>query len=175
MSKKVFTTQKLVILSVLVALQIVLARFCSFNAWNTRIGLGFIPIFIAGIFFGAVPAALVAAVADFLGAILFPTGTYFPGFTLTAACMGACFGIFLHKKQTIPRILCAIGINQLIFSLLLNTFWISVLYGSSFRGLLSTRFLQVLVIAPIQFITITVLSGVLQRSHLKAAILGNAS
>lgn len=161
------TTRTLVLLSVLAALQIILARFCSFNAWNVRIGLGFIPVALAGIFFGPLPAALVAAVSDFLGAILFPTGTYFPGFTLTAACTGLSFGFLLHNKLQLPRILLAVGLNQLLMSLCMNTLWISVLYGSSFTGLLSTRALQVIVIAPIQIMILTALSGVLKRADLQ--------
>ncbi len=161
------TTRTLVLLSVLAALQIILARFCSFNAWNVRIGLGFIPVALAGIFFGPLPAALVAAVSDFLGAILFPTGTYFPGFTLTAACTGISFGCLLHNKLQLPRILLAVGLNQLLMSLGMNTLWISILYGSSFTGLLSTRVLQVIVIAPIQIMILTALSGVLKRTDLQ--------
>ncbi len=164
------TTRSLVLLSVLAALQIILARFCSFNAWNVRIGLGFIPVALAGIFFGPLPAALVAAVSDFLGAILFPTGTYFPGFTLTAACTGLSFGFLLHNRLQLPRILMAVGLNQLVMSLCMNTLWISVLYGSSFTGLLSTRVLQVIVIAPIQIMILTALSGVLKRADLQKVL-----
>lgn len=168
------TTRSLVLLSVLAALQIILARFCSFNAWNVRIGLGFIPVALAGIFFGPLPAALVAAVSDFLGAVLFPTGTYFPGFTLTAACTGLSFGFFLHNRMStcdrLPRILLAVGLNQLLMSLGMNTLWISILYGSSFTGLLSTRVLQVIVIAPVQIMILTALAGVLKRADLQKVL-----
>lgn len=170
--KKTIDTRKLVILSVLVALQIVLTRFCSINAWNTRIGLGYIAVAVSGMLFGPVSSALVGAVADFLGAVLFPSGSYFPGFTLTAALMGASFGFFLKKAPTVPGILGSIAVNQLILSLLLNTLWISILYSSSFTGLLSTRFLQMLVSAPVQFISIYIIATVYQRSGIRQAIMG---
>ncbi len=163
-------TRLLVLLSVLVALQIVLARFCSFNAWNVRIGLGFIPVALAGIFFGPLPAALVAGVSDFLGAILFPTGTYFPGFTLTAVCTGLCFGFFLHNRLHMPRILLSVAVNQLVMSLCMNTLWISILYGSPFTSLLQVRVLQVIVIAPVQIVILSALSGVLKRTDLKKVL-----
>lgn len=170
MSEKL-STKTLVLLSVLVTLQIILARFCSFNAWNTRIGLGFIPVALAGAFFGPVPAALVGAVSDVLGAVLFPSGTYFPGFTMTAACMGLVFGFFLGKGRLhLPGILMAVGLNQLVFSLGMNTLWISVLYGSSFAALVPIRFLQVLVIAPVQVVILTALSGVLKRTDLRRVL-----
>ena len=78
-----FTTKTIVSLSVLVALQIVLTRFCSFSAWNVRIGFGFVALVIAAVVHGPVAAALVGGLGDMIGAIAFPTGSYFPGFTLT--------------------------------------------------------------------------------------------
>ncbi len=167
MSKK-RSTKTLVLLSVLVTLQIILARFCSFNAWNTRIGLGFIPVALAGIFFGPIPAAAVGAVSDILGAVLFPSGTYFPGFTLTAACMGLSFGLFLRNGRLRPlRIVMAVGLNQIVFSLGMNTLWISVLYGSSLAVLLPVRALQAAVIAPVQIVILMALSGVVKRTDLR--------
>lgn len=183
----------IVTLSVLVALQVVLTRFCSFNAWNVRIGLGFTALVIAAIFYGPVAAAIVGGLGDFIGSIAFPTGSYFPGFTLTQVLMGLVFGFALYRKyynaplfsfgstQSQPegttltgtaltqiiRILIAVLINQCILSLLMNTLWISILYGSSFTGLLSTRAMQAAVTAPIQIIIISALQGVLKRADIK--------
>ena len=165
------STKKLVLLSVLVALQIILARFCSFNAWNTRIGLGFIPVALAGIFYGPIPAAVVGILGDILGALLFPSGTYFPGFTLTAACMGLSFGFFLKNgRLQLIRILMAVGVNQIVFSLGMNTLWISILYGSSFAVLLPVRAMQVAVIAPIQIVILLALSKVVKRADLRKVL-----
>lgn len=52
-----------------------------------------IPIIIAGIIFGPLAGALSGIVSDLLGALLFPKGAYFPGFTLTAALWGFIPGI----------------------------------------------------------------------------------
>ena len=71
----------IVYLGVLTALEIVLNRFLSINAWNIKIGFSFVPIVVAAILYGPIAAGIVAALCDFLGAILFPIGAYFPGFT----------------------------------------------------------------------------------------------
>ena len=141
-------------MGVLIAIEIVLSRFLSINAWNLRIGFSFVPIAIAGMLLGPLSAGIVAAVADVLGAILFPTGPFFPGFTLTAFLTGVIWGIFLYRKQTPLRILFAVLINQLILSFLLNSLWISVLYGSPFMPLLATRIIQTAILIPVQFIVI---------------------
>ena len=101
---------------------------------------------------------LVAALGDFLGALLFPIGTYFPGFTLTAFLTGCVYGFFLYKEQNWPRIIAAVGINQLILSLFLNTLWISILYGSPYGPLLATRLVQCLILTAVQLIGIPLIA-----------------
>lgn len=150
-----------VTLGLLVAIQIVLSRFCSINAWNIKIGFGFVPIAVAAILYGAVPAGIVGALSDFLGAILFPIGAYFPGFTLTAFLTGIVYGVCFHKKQSIGRILGAVSITQLVLSLLLNSLWISILYHAPYEVLLGTRILQCAVLAPTEFLVIGAITKVL--------------
>ena len=102
MSKSGFSTRVLTTLALLTALEIVLSRFLSINAWNTKIGFSFVPIVAAAILYGPAAAGIVGALGDFIGAILFPIGAYFPGFTLTAFLTGCVFGLFLHRKEAIP-------------------------------------------------------------------------
>ena len=150
-------THLLTTLALLTALEIVLSRFLSINAWNLKIGFNFVPIAMAAMLFGPAPAAAVAAVADVIGAILFPSGPFFPGFTLTAFLTGLVLGLFLREKQTPLRVAGAVLINQLVLGLLLNTFWISVLYGSAYIPLLVTRIGQCAILIPVQFVVILVL------------------
>lgn len=149
-TKKIWNIRSLVIMAVLVSAEIVLSRFLSFSTWNLKIGFAFVPVVLAAMLLGPVRAAIVGGMADFLGAILFPIGAYFPGFTLTAALVGLVYGLFLYKKQTFLRVLCAVGINQLILSLFLNTYWISVLYDSAYQALLVTRLTQCAILIPVQ-------------------------
>ena len=58
--------RKLTALAVLIAIQIILSRFCSINAWNLKIGLGFLPVAFSGALFGPLCGALVGAASDFL-------------------------------------------------------------------------------------------------------------
>lgn len=153
-------TKSITTLGLLVAVEIILNRFLSINAWNIKVGFQFVPVVVGAIIYGPVGGAIVGGLGDFIGAILFPIGAYFPGFTLTAALMGAVFGLSLHKKQTTLRIAQAVLFNQLILSLLLNSLWISILYGSPYSGLLATRIFQTAVLIPVQFIVIQVISKV---------------
>ena len=122
MFKQKFTTRTLTTLAMLIAIEVILSRFLSINAWNIKIGFGFVPVLIAAILYGPLAGGLVGALSDFIGAVLFPIGTYFPGFTLTSFLMGFVFGLFLYKKQGWLPGLAAVGINQFILGLFLNTF-----------------------------------------------------
>lgn len=199
-----FTTKTIVSLSVLVALQVILTRFCSFSAWNVRIGFGFTALVIAAVLQGPVAAMLVGGLGDLIGALAFPTGSYFPGFTLTQMLMGLSFGLALYRKPSrvqeanadgrnaghsadgpldadlssilhaaLPmpmRVTLAVLFNQLVLSLLMNTFWISLLYGSSFTGLLATRVMQAAITAPIQIAVVMMLTGVLRRRDVQQVL-----
>ena len=160
---KKLDVKTMVTCAVLIAAAIVLSRFLSINAWNLKIGFTFVPVFLAAYLYGPLGGAIVGGIADFLGATLFPIGAYFPGFTLTCVLTGIVYGLLLHKKQTPLRILIAVGIVQLICGLLINTYWISVLYGSPFEALLVTRTVQCLIMIPVEFIVIGILSKSLAR------------
>ena len=153
-SRKIISIQSIVVMATLVAMEIVLSRMLSYSVWDMKIGFAFLPVVIAAIVLGPVRAAIVAALADFLGAILFPIGAYFPGFTLTAALVGILYSLFLHKDQPFWKILISVSIHQLILSLLLNTYWISVLYDSPFTALMVTRLLQCAVMIPVELLVI---------------------
>ena len=170
MSKPKFTTRQLTTLALLTAIEIVLSRFLSISAWNIKIGFSFIPVVVAAILYGPLAAGIVGALADFLGAVLFPIGAYFPGFTLTAFLTGCVFGIFLHKKQGWLQIITAVGINQFVLSLFLNTLWISVLYGSPYVPLLATRVVQSLILTAVQLVCIRAIAEVLFRYGKKLVI-----
>lgn len=117
----------LVCLALLIAIQVVLARFAviPLMGGNLRFSISFIPVVIAARCFGILPAMAVYGLGDFIGAIAFPTtGAYFPGFTVTAVISGFIFGVFLSKKASLPRIIGSVVSSQIFCSLLLNSFWL---------------------------------------------------
>ena len=138
--------KKLTISAVLIAMQIILSRFLSFQAYNMKIGFSFVPVVIAAYMLGPFYTMFIAAISDVIGAICFPSGSFFIGFTVTAVISGFIYSLFLYKKKAhIKNIIIMTFINQIICSLLLNTFWISILYKTSFIAILVTRLLQSLI------------------------------
>ena len=155
---KKLNTRMIAMIGMLVAVEVVLSRFLSINTPFVKIGFAFVPCALCAVLFGFGPTVILEIIADLLGATLFPSGSFFPGFTLTAALRGASYGLLLHKKQTPVRILLVVLFNQLVLGLLMNTLWISILYGSPFGALVVTRLAQCLPLIPVEFIVITAIA-----------------
>ena len=160
---KPIRTGTLVGMAMLIALEIVLSRFLSISAWNTKIGFAFVPVALAAMLYGPLEAGVVAALADLLGAVLFPVGPYFPGFTLTALLSGLVYGLCLHASQRFWRVLLAVALHQLVLSLLLNTLWISLLYGSPYGPLLVSRLPQCALVGAAELVLLPLLARLLPR------------
>ena len=163
-ARRPFPTKMLVALSMLLALDIVLTRLLSIQTPILRIGFAFLPIAVAGYLFGAVPAALMAAVADVLGWLLFPQGTYFPGFTLSALVTGGLYGLFLFRRPSWLRILVVSLLLTLVVDLAMNTVWLSMLYDKAVFVLLPARLLEKSIMLVVQVPMIWALVALLRRS-----------
>lgn len=141
-------------LALLTAMQIILARYLVIPVSESlRFSMSFIPVVIAARRFGIVGGMAVYGLGDFLGAIIFPAGgAYFPGFTVTAVVAGLIYGLFLAKKSGAVRIVLSVLFSQLICTLLMNSYWLSVLMGSEFSAIFISRIPQALIMSALQIV-----------------------
>ncbi len=148
-------TKKIALLGLLLALMIVFERFLGIRTPILAITFAFVPLSIIAILYGPFFAAAAATIADLLGMLLFPSGQYFWGFTLSAALTGLVYGIFLYKKpKKLWRIIAACLIISLGISLGLNSFWLYLTTGKAFLVLLQPRILQNLIVVPLRILVI---------------------
>ncbi len=137
--KELFKTKNLALMALLVAANVVFSRFLSINTFNIKIGFTFLTVMLAAYLFGPLGAMLVGGIGDIIGALLFPIAPFFPGFTLTAILTGLFYSFFINKKTSLVKIIIGVTLTEFICSGLMNTFWISYMYGSDFGALLVTR------------------------------------
>ncbi|SHH17233.1 ECF transporter S component, folate family [Anaerosphaera aminiphila DSM 21120] len=156
-------TKVLVRASFYAAISIILTRFLSpMIGESIRIGFGPIPIMLSGIFYGPIIGGLVGFVADIVGVLINPMGpSIHPGFTfssiLTGAIPGVMYLIFLKNKgkktdAKLPIIISMVLITVIV-NILLNTLWLSQMFGNPFMAQLVIRMPKIIV----QFIMETVL------------------
>lgn len=162
-TKKMSPLVRLAVCGMLIALDIVLTRFASVNLWNQRIGFSFVAVALAGYFCGPLGGLLVHGISDFLGAVLFPSGPYFPGFTLTAAILGLIYGICFYRNQTLWRIAVGVLAAAIICTVGLNTLWISINYQSPFLPLLPGRLIQAGASSAVQILVLPAIFNATKR------------
>ena len=138
-------------IALLIAIEVALTRFLSIQTPFVRIGFGFLPIAIIAMLHGPVLAGVSYAIGDVLGALLFPFGVFFFGFTLSAFLTGVVFGLFLHRKpSSLVRVVAAVLIIGFFIRIGLTTLWLSMLWGEAFVALLPARITAASIMAPIQ-------------------------
>ncbi len=136
-------TRKYIFMGLMVALEIILTRFIQIPVtllpgFEDKVSLGFLPVALSGALFGIGGGAAVAALGDFIRAIIFPQGGAInPLFTINTAVRGAVYGAVL-KEMSIVRILIANALILLINIFLLGLF-ISISYGNPYGTVLITR------------------------------------
>ncbi len=146
--------------SLLIAMSIILTRFLSIQTQFLRIGFGIIPVAIAGIAFGPVWGAVCGTISDISGMLIYPSGPYFPGFTLTAALTGLVFGLFLYRRHfSFIRLFIVCTAVCLGLNLLLDTLWLSIMYGSGYMVLLPARLIKCALNIPVYAILLEVIWG----------------
>lgn len=148
---KGFSLKTLVMLALLVALAVIFKRFLGYNDKVLSLSFGFVPIAMAGMLFGPMGGLIAGALADVVGALLFPFGAFNPLFTLVQASTGLIYGFFLHPQGTTKQ---RIALAQLCVSVLLymlaNTLILVPIVGKGFMALLPLRALKILLFFPVE-------------------------
>ena len=158
--------------AMLLAMSVVISFTASVRVTETiKIGLGYLITALLGMLYGPFTAALAAGAGDLIKYLLKPDGAYFFGFTLTAMLGGVVYGVFFYREKcTIPRAIVSKATVSLLLNCLLNTVWVSWLYGMPFLGALGPRVIKNLMALPFEIVLLyIVLNGmnkVIQRAKL---------
>lgn len=161
-------TKKIILCALFIAATVVLGRILSIRTSIITIGFSFVPIMLGAIILGPKYSTFIATISDIIGALLFPTGSYFFGFTVTAFLTGLVYGLFLYRKEFkvdksfIVRLLISTVIVTGILNGVLNTIWIMMITKGASSIVVPVRIAKQLVMAPIKIITILSLSKILE-------------
>ena len=152
-------TKKLAVSAMLITLDVLFTRVLAINTPLMKIGFGFAAVAVCAMLFGPVWTMLTAALGDIVGAIIFPVGAFFPGFTLTAAITGLIYGLCLYKHQgSVGRAVAAAMLNCFLITLLANTALIAYISGNDYGVLFTARAVQFFVMFPVESLVIAFLN-----------------
>ena len=151
------------------ALSIVLDMFGSVAVGPyVKIGLASIPNRTVDYLFGPVVGCAFGAVMDLLKFMIHPTGTFFPGYTLSAAAAGFLFGWVMYRKPlSLPRLLAGQFILKLFVNLFLNTLWMVIMYQKAVMVILPPRIISNAIQLPVDALILWFLFKALDKSGMR--------
>ena len=158
-------TNKIIYGALLIAMRIILQRFFGIQTPLSRISFAFVPAMMTGMFFNPITCGMIGVVTDVLGFSLFPKGTYFIGYTLSAFVGGYINSYFFYKKEiTYKNVILAVLLNTVLVNIIMNTFWLRITSVNSLTYLLTTRIPKYFITVPIHIVLFMSISKALQRT-----------
>ena len=146
--------------SMLAALSIILSRFFGiFITQSIKFSFGHLPLMIAGMICGPIYGALAGLAADLIGVAINAGGAPHLGFTLVSVLTGLIPGLvvkYCKDKNISLKIQVAIMIIFVFYicHMFLNTLWLSQLYNTPYKIMLSGRFLKVFIDGIINYVLV---------------------
>ncbi len=161
--------KKILISSFLLAICIILGRLLSIRTPIVSIGFSFVPLILVSILLGYKYGALVGMLSDLIGALLFPIGAYFPGFTLSGLLTGGIYGLILYKKgmfkvdkRLILKLILSVVLVTLFVDGILNTIWVIMITKNAANIIIPLRIVKQLIMTPIIITTMIFLLKALE-------------
>ena len=141
-----------------------------------KISFSFIADEMTGMMFGPVVGGVMGGAADLIKYLVHPTGAFFPGFTISGVISGMIYGVILYKKPVqLKRILLANGLVMIFVNILLNTYWLTLLYGQGFLAILPVRVLKEIILYPIYVALFYSVSKVMKKANVLMILRGKSA
>lgn len=162
-AKELADMKCIVMTGMLIAVHILLEMFVMIPIGSMiKISFGFLAIAAVGLLFGPVPAAMAGAITDIIGFLIANKtgGGYHPGFTFVQIMVGLIYGIVLYRAEInkffVVKSAVAEGFVVVICNLILNSYFLNVLYHKAFWGLMPGRIVKNAIMLPIDIILLVI-------------------
>ncbi|KYK03781.1 hypothetical protein Lpl43_09900 [Lactiplantibacillus plantarum] len=169
-AKNVFQLPKMNLLvlttsAFLLALDVILYKIAIGPAYF-QLSFGFLSMACIGYLYGPIWGGLLEMISDILSFTIFGSGVFQIAFLLTAFLGGFIDGLFLYRKSVNWLSVVMTQILVMIFvSLMMDSWLISVLFGTNFKVLLLGRLARVIIQIPLQVIAIFYFIKALEKRH----------
>ena len=141
----------LAVCAMFIALRVVLSSVFIPVGENLRIYFTFFLASLGASIYGPLMALAEGFLSDIIGYILFPSGAFFPGYTLSAMLSSFLYALFFYRQNiTVLRVfLCKLTVNVLV-NICLGSLWSALLFGKGYLYYLAKSVLKNLLLLPIE-------------------------
>ena len=95
--ERISKVKKIVLVSFFLASYMILKRLLVIKVFYVTYSFAFVPIVLSAIILGVKSTILIEFLGDILGWLLFPRGSFFVGYTISAVLAGYIHGFFLYR------------------------------------------------------------------------------
>lgn len=161
-AKEFRTVRSLIFAGLTIALGIALNLLKIPLGVSLRITPAFLAFVLGAAVFGPEVGLLAGLSYDLLGFFLFPSGVFFPGYTLSAMLEFFIYGLFLYRHRiTVSRIFAAKFVVDFGVHVGLGALWSAALYGKAYYYYFVKSLFKNAVMLPIEVVALVLLFRVL--------------
>lgn len=154
--------RSLVLAGLTVAIGVALGAFYIPLDVNLRITPAFLAYVFGAAMFGPVVGLAAGFAYDMTGFLLFPSGVFFPGYTLSAMLEFFIYGLFLYRRRiTVWRIFICKIIVDFGVHVCLGALWSVILYGKGYYYYFVKSLLKNAIMLPIEVAALAALFQIL--------------
>ena len=154
--------RSLSVAALFIALHVVLGLVNIPVGESLRVKLVFIPDMICMLLCGPLVGIPAAAAADLLAFVVYPTGAFFPGYTLSCIVEFWIYGMFLYLRPvSVLRVFLSRALVNLLSHVLLGSLWNAILMGKAFWYYAAKSVVKNLILLPFETAVMCLLLGAL--------------
>lgn len=144
--------------ALVIALSIVIGSLFIPVGESLRIKFSFLVISVGAMIYGPVVATVAGAASDVVGYLMFPSGVFFPGYTLSAMLGAFIYGLFLYRTRiTVLKILLAKFLVNFVVNVGLGSLWSAMMFGKGYIYYFAKSIIKNTLMLPIEVIMLVVL------------------
>lgn len=163
------STRTITVLGLLLAISIVLDFLTLQITPFLHISFQYLASSAAAMLFGPVVGGLFGVGSDLVCYLVNPKGPYFIGYTLAALAGGVVNGYILYGyKPTLPRVIASRVTMVVVFQIILNTFFSSILYSKAFWAILPLRAAKNVALLPVEVFLLFILLKKIYELRMKS-------
>lgn len=160
--QKLKSTKNLTIIALLIATKIAIGSIYIPVGDNLRIYFKFFITALEGAMFGPSVAIITGALSDLIGFILFPSGPFFIGYTISSATGGLIFALFLYDTNiTVLKLALSKLFVNIFVNIGMGSLWSSILFSKGYIYYLIQSTIKNIVLLPFEIILLTIVFNLL--------------